>query len=77
MQVAPDLSSFQERIENCYPVRLKGRVIRVTGLIIESVGPLASIGEQCLIHTSHAKGIIKSEVVGFKHGNCRFLVCFW
>lgn len=43
-----------------------GKVYRVIGLMIESKGPEAGIGDVCLIHTSSDKGTpITSEVVGF------------
>ena len=43
-----------------------GKVVRIVGLMIESVGPAANIGEVCLIHheTNNEKPIL-CEVVGF------------
>ncbi|WP_026092356.1 flagellar protein export ATPase FliI [Calidifontibacillus oryziterrae] len=44
-----------------------GRVTRVVGLMIESRGPEASIGDLCYIHVgSKRKRIIQAEVVGFR-----------
>lgn len=44
-----------------------GKVTRVIGLMIESRGPQASIGDLCFIHTiGKSKRKIKAEVVGFK-----------
>ncbi|MEI4867173.1 hypothetical protein Q8G45_28730, partial [Klebsiella pneumoniae] len=40
-----------------------GHINRVIGLVIESIGPQASIGELCLIKGE--QGDIKAEVVGF------------
>ncbi|MFG6118253.1 MULTISPECIES: flagellar protein export ATPase FliI [Thalassobacillus] len=45
-----------------------GRIHRVVGLMIESKGPEASIGDVCLIH-SPSKKKIKAEVVGFHNEN--------
>jgi flagellum-specific ATP synthase len=43
-----------------------GKVLRVVGLMIESQGPIANIGEVCYIHASNNhKPPILSEVVGF------------
>ncbi|WP_345240032.1 flagellar protein export ATPase FliI [Pontibacillus salipaludis] len=43
-----------------------GKIIRVVGLMIESKGPEASVGEVCVIHSSPKKGeTILAEVVGF------------
>ncbi|GGC90384.1 flagellum-specific ATP synthase [Thalassobacillus devorans] len=45
-----------------------GRIHRVVGLMIESKGPEASIGDVCLIHSPSNKKI-KAEVVGFHNEN--------
>ena len=45
-----------------------GKVLRVVGLMIESVGPAAKIGEVCYIHaSSNDRAPIVSEVVGFNN----------
>src|SRR5699024_3478238 len=45
-----------------------GKVQRVVGLMIESVGPEANIGDVCYIHSnSNGKKPILSEVVGFNN----------
>lgn len=45
-----------------------GKVLRVVGLMIESVGPAANIGEVCYIHaSSNDRAPIVSEVVGFNN----------
>ncbi|MFC0524138.1 flagellar protein export ATPase FliI [Pontibacillus salicampi] len=44
-----------------------GKIHRVVGLMIESKGPEASVGEVCIIHTS--KKPILAEVVGFHNEN--------
>lgn len=46
-------------------IRLGGKVKQVIGLIIESEGPPAQLGEVCLIHLPNSQ-IIQSEVVGFR-----------
>ena len=47
------------------PYRLMGRVDKVIGLVIESFGPSASIGNLCNVTTGSGK-VIQAEVVGFK-----------
>jgi len=55
-------------IEKTVPYKRYGKVIRVVGLMIESEGPAANIGEVCYIHTSSDKGEpILAEVVGFQN----------
>lgn len=45
-----------------------GKVLRVVGLMIESQGPSANVGEVCYIYTStHSDKPILSEVVGFNN----------
>jgi len=46
-----------------------GRVSRVIGLVIESEGPKASIGELCSLKDKKGFEICKSEIVGFKENN--------
>jgi flagellum-specific ATP synthase len=47
-------------------VKYTGKITKVTGLTIESNGPMASIGELCYIYPHNSKTPIMSEVVGFK-----------
>ncbi|GIO21967.1 flagellar protein export ATPase FliI [Oceanobacillus sp. J11TS1] len=55
-------------IEKTDPYKRYGKVIRVVGLMIESEGPAANIGEVCYIHTSTKDGeLIIAEVVGFQN----------
>jgi flagellum-specific ATP synthase len=46
--------------ENC------GRVVQVIGLVIESEGPLAAVGEVCRIESARHDGFTLAEVVGFR-----------
>ncbi|MED2973324.1 flagellar protein export ATPase FliI [Fictibacillus sp. B-59209] len=59
-----------ESIDQIDSYKRFGKVTRVVGLMIESRGPKASIGDMCYIHTggsNHQK--IKAEVVGFNEEN--------
>jgi flagellum-specific ATP synthase len=58
-----DMSKLEGRLNNMNMTRNFGHINRVIGLVIESIGPQASIGELCLIKSE--KGDIKAEVVGF------------
>ena len=46
-----------------------GKIHRVVGLMIESKGPEASIGDLCYIHKSDHAESIPAEVVGFHDEN--------
>ena len=47
----------------------KGRVSRVVGMSIETIGPIANIGDICHIKPKGSKKSIAAEVVGFKDKN--------
>ncbi len=47
---------------------LSGRVVRVVGLLIESVGPRARVGEVCEIISASGEPPLVVEVVGFREG---------
>lgn len=60
------LSEAEKVLEEITPVKIYGKVTKAVGLIIESVGINASIGDICEIFTQHSS--IEAEVVGFKNG---------
>ena len=43
-----------------------GKVDKIIGLMIESKGPLANIGDVCRIYAGQANRIVQAEVVGFR-----------
>ncbi|MBN1129351.1 MAG: FliI/YscN family ATPase [Chitinispirillaceae bacterium] len=47
------------------PMRVHGKVIEVIGLLIESTGPVASVGDVCLIDRDN-ETVGRAEVVGFR-----------
>ncbi|MCF6466314.1 flagellar protein export ATPase FliI [Clostridium sp. Cult2] len=47
-------------------IKYTGKITKVTGLTIESNGPIATIGELCYIYPYHKDEPIIAEVVGFK-----------
>ena len=53
--------------EKTDPIKCVGKVIKVQGLLIESHGPQAIIGEICRIIAPKGKGQLKAEVVGLKN----------
>ncbi|MEW6302704.1 MAG: FliI/YscN family ATPase [Verrucomicrobiota bacterium] len=48
-------------------VEARGRVVQFIGLVIESEGPLCSIGEICRIESARHDGSTLAEVVGFRN----------
>ncbi len=66
-QTAPsDLSKYCWIVSRSDPVRFHGHVQQVVGLVIESVGPAARIGELCEIHSGRTASPVCAEVVGFR-----------
>ncbi len=63
-----DISRFFDALTACQPFRISGRVVKVVGLVIESIGPPAHIGEVCYIYTANHVSPIEAEVVGFHEG---------
>ena len=43
-----------------------GKVTKVVGLTIESIGPEAKLNDLCIIRSNSAAGAVKAEVVGFR-----------
>ena len=52
-------------ISDINPVRVHGRVTRVVGLVMEGLGPGASVGEFCHVFPKDGHDPIQCEVVGF------------
>jgi len=61
-------SKFSEVIQSVETIKEIGRVTEIKGLIIESDGPEASIGDLCYIYKKNEDKPIWAEVVGFKDG---------
>ncbi|MEJ5189155.1 MAG: FliI/YscN family ATPase [Breznakiellaceae bacterium] len=60
------IEKYLEATERLDPIKCIGRVIRVQGLLIESRGPQAIIGELCRIDVPKGRGVIQAEVVGLR-----------
>ncbi len=60
------LDKYFAAIEKAEPITTNGKVTQVIGLIIESLGPGANLGELCYVFPKTGPGKIRAEVVGFK-----------
>ena len=56
-----------QEISQCRTMLLKGRVMQLIGLVIESEGPSVMLGELCYVFPRGGEAPIKAEVVGFRH----------
>lgn len=59
-------TALLQSIKQVSPCKFYGKVSQVVGLMIESRGPQASVGELCLIHIQRSQKKILAEVVGFR-----------
>ena len=59
-----DLSPYFGRVQEAETIRLVGTVRRATGMVIESAGPPASLGEVCEVVSGRRQ--FQVEVVGFR-----------
>lgn len=66
MGKAINLKKYISAVEGKRFIKYTGKITKVTGLTIESNGPMATIGELCYIYPRVGEEPILSEVVGFK-----------
>lgn len=61
------MDGLRRRVQETRVIRNHGRVVQLIGLVIESEGPLASVGEVCRIESARHEGGTLAEVVGFRN----------
>jgi len=61
------LARYINAVESADPMPLTGRVVRSVGLLVESRGPRAQVGELCELQQASGRKLIL-EVVGFRDG---------
>lgn len=57
---------YLHRVQTSDLLKVNGRVTKVIGLVIESNGPHASIGEVCIVKAKDGSELCLTEVVGFR-----------
>ncbi len=62
-----DLRAYLDRVARMETIRNAGHVSQMIGLLIESVGPAAAIGDFCEIQCSSGR-VIRVQVIGFRDG---------
>jgi flagellum-specific ATP synthase len=62
-----DLSAHFQRLERLTPAVRMGVVTDLTGLLVESSGPAAAIGDFCEIQAFSGRNI-RTQVIGFRNG---------
>ena len=62
-----NLAPFLARLDQIDPLQWAGIVTELTGLLVESKGPAAAVGDFCEIQASGGAGI-RTQVIGFRDG---------
>ena len=55
------------RVRAAPTVETRGRVVQLIGLVVESEGPMAAVGEVCRIESARHDESTLAEVVGFRN----------
>jgi flagellum-specific ATP synthase len=63
------LGHLLQRARETPVLESRGRVVQLTGLVIESEGPVAAVGEMCCIESARHDATTLAEVVGFRNHN--------
>jgi len=61
------LQNAARRVREARVTETCGRVVQLIGLVVESEGPLAAMGEVCRIQSARQDGETLAEVVGFRN----------
>jgi flagellum-specific ATP synthase len=63
------VEAMLRRVQETQLTRNHGRVVQSIGLVVESEGPLAAVGEVCRIESARHNGTTLAEVVGFRNNH--------
>ncbi len=62
------LGAYTRRLRESDPAPIYGHVTRVVGLVVESQGPRARVGDVCELRRADGGAVLPVEVVGFRDG---------
>ncbi len=60
------IGKYLDAVEDADPIKYTGRVVKVQGLLVESHGPQAVVGELCQIMVPRLGSVIWAEVAGIR-----------
>jgi flagellum-specific ATP synthase len=66
MDASINIDRYHDCLENCHPIQIYGKVSRVVGFMVESVGPECRMGTVCDIFDKDGSRKFPAEVMGFK-----------
>jgi len=64
-----EVDHYLHRLSRTDPIRVRGKVTQVVGLVIEGKGPPMAIGDLCRLLSKEGKTHAIAEVVGFRDRN--------
>ncbi|MDL2232231.1 flagellar protein export ATPase FliI [Ruminococcaceae bacterium OttesenSCG-928-L11] len=64
--MALDINKMLNRVNRGDAYRYMGKIDKIVGLMVESIGPNTSVGEICKIYSADGSTTIHAEVVGFR-----------
>jgi len=67
-------AKYFETAERVDTIKCVGRICKVQGLLVESKGPQAIIGEICIIQVPKGRGTVYAEVVGLRNEIVQLMV---
>ena len=68
MQAGIELTPYFEKLARINPTLWTGEVTELIGLLVESLGPAAAIGDFCEVQTQSGHKI-RTQVIGFRNGH--------
>ena len=69
----PSLNKYRSLVSRLNTMKLNGKVSQVVGVVVESKGPAAHLGETCEIHFRRNAPPILAEVVGFRENSVHLM----
>lgn len=69
VKTQPDLERYRSVVGRLNTMKLNGKVAKVIGVVVESKGPAAHLGEVCEIRFKRNMPPIPAEVVGFRENS--------
>jgi flagellum-specific ATP synthase len=68
------IDKYLDSVGMTEPIKYEGRITKVQGVLIESIGPQAMVGELCHIHVDNLDKYIAAEVVSLKENRVQLMV---
>lgn len=64
--MAFEIAKLIKAVQRADTAKYLGKIDKIVGMMVESVGPTTSVGEICRIYSADKKSYVLSEVVGFR-----------